>query len=150
MWMTNLRTLFLRALLLDWLGQSLILALIISLPALTGIDIGFDSLRGQGSWLIFVFWVYPLLGWLFGSYTVLRWRRLPLPVLLQRLFITSFVTLMVVAIARWLFNPGDDIWLVHRRVQLLWIGVLSFWALLVRVCLRQGVNQQFFSIELER
>ena len=46
--------------------------------------------------------LYPLLGWLFGSYTVLHWRRLTLPVLLQRLVITAVVSVMVVAVARWL------------------------------------------------
>ena len=110
------------ALILDWLGQLLILALILSLPALTGIDLGGESLQGQRPWVVFVLLLYPLLGWLFGSYTVLRWRCLAFPVLLQRLLITATATLMVVAIARWLLNPGDEVWLVYRRVQLLWIG----------------------------
>ena len=137
--MSDQRTLMLWALLFDWLGQILILALILSLPDLTGIDLGGESINGQGSWLAFVMLLYPLLGWLFGSYTVLRWRRLPLPVLLQRLLITAGFTLMVVAIARWLINPSDMVWLVHRRVQLVWIGALSIWALAVRVGLRQGL-----------
>ena len=42
---------------------------------------------GSGSY--FALLLYPSLGWLFGSYTVLRWRRLALPVLLQRLLITA-------------------------------------------------------------
>ena len=37
---------------------------------------GPPQLEGQGLWLIFCLLLYPLLGWLFGSYTVLRWRRL--------------------------------------------------------------------------
>ena len=45
---------------------------------------------------------------------------------------------MVVAIARWLINPSEMVWLVHRRVQFLWIGSLSLWALAVRVVLRRG------------
>ena len=49
------------------------------------------------------------------GYTVLRWRQLALLVLLQRLLLTSVVTLMVVAIARWLINPGEEVWLVERR-----------------------------------
>lgn len=133
------RTLLLRALLLDWLGQVLILALILSMPAWTGVALGGDSLQGQGAWLVFVLLLYPLLGWLFGSYTVLRWRRLALPVLLQRLLITAAVTVMVVAIARWLINPSEAVWLVYRRVQLLWIGALTLWALAVRVGLRRGL-----------
>ena len=99
MWMNDLRTLMLWALLLDWLGLVLILALVLWMPHWTGIAIGGDSLNGQGPWLVFVLLLYPMLGWLFGSYTVLRWRRLPLLVLLQRLIITAAATVMVVAIA---------------------------------------------------
>ena len=139
MWMTDLRTLMLRALLLDWIGQVLILALILLMPAWTGIDLGGHSLQGQGPWLVFLLLLYPLLGWLFGSYTVLRWRRLTLPVLLQRLLITAAVTLMLVALARRLINPSDTVWLVYLRVQLVWIGVLSLWALAVRIGLRRGL-----------
>ena len=87
--MHDLRTLLLRALLLDWLGLVLILALVLWMPHWTCIALGGDSLHGQGPWLVFVLLLYPLLGWLFGSYTVLRWRRLPLLVLLQRLLITA-------------------------------------------------------------
>ena len=127
--MNDLRTLMLRALLLDWFGQVLILAVIMSTDAWYGIDLGVDRFKGQVPWLVFVLLLYPLLGWLFGSYTVLRWRRLTLPVLLQRLLITAAVTFMAVAMARWLINPSDAVWVVYRRVQLLWIGALSFWAL---------------------
>ena len=137
--MNDLRSLLIRALLLDSLGQFLILTLILSMPVLTGIDLGEDSLQGQGPWLVFVFFLYPLLGWLFGSYTVLRRRYLSLTALLQRLLITAAATLIMVAIARWLFNPADTVWLVYRRVQLLWIGVLTFWAFLVRVGLQRGL-----------
>ena len=140
MWRHNPRALLLRALLLDWLGQLLILALILKMPLLAGIPLGGNSLHGQVPWLIFVLLLYPLLGWLFGSYTVLRWRRLSLTALLQRLFITFIATLMVVAIARWLFNPSEAVWLVYRSVQFLWIFTLTFWVLFVRVGLRQGLS----------
>ena len=46
---------------------------------------------------------------------------------------------MVVAIARWLINPSEMVWLVHRRVQFLWIGALSLWVLAVRIGLRRGL-----------
>ena len=133
MWMNDQRTLLLRALLFDWLGQVLILAFILFMPKWTGIAISGQSLFGQGSWLVFVLLLYPLLGWLFGSYTVLRWRRLSLAILLQRLLITAIATLVVVAIARWMLNPNDTVWLVHRRLQFLWIGMLTVWAFAVRV-----------------
>ena len=137
--MRNPRTLILRALLLDGFGQLLIIGLILWVPNLLGWAIGSSSLDGQWGWLLFSLLLYPLLGWLFGSYTVLRWRRLTLPVLLQRLVITAVVSVMVVAIARWLINPADSVWLVYRRVQLVWMLALTGWVLLVRLALRRGL-----------
>ena len=139
MWGRDPRTLLLRALLLDWLGQILILVLIMLAPAVFGVPIGGMQLEGQRSWLLFCLLLYPLLGWLFGSFTVLRWRRLPVTVLLQRLLLTATATLMVVALARWLLNPGEYVWLVYRRVQLFWVVVVACWSLLVRIGLRRGM-----------
>jgi len=133
------RSLILRALILDGVGQLLILGLILWIPSLLGWTIGGSSLQGQGGWLLFSLLLYPLLGWLFGSYTVLRWRRLTLSVLLQRLVITAAASVMVVAIARWLINPSDAVWLVYRRVQLVWMVALTGWVLLVRLALRRGL-----------
>ena len=140
MWGHNPRTLLLCGLVLDWFGQLLILAFIVLSPDWLAFPIsGSLHLDGQAPWLIFCLLLYPLLGWLFGSYTVLRWRRLAIPVLLQRLLITATVTLIVVAIARWLVNPGDEIWLVYRRVQLFWLGALTAWSLIIRIALRRGL-----------
>ena len=144
--MPDRRLLLLRALLLDCLGQFIFLGFLAVLPDITGLSISDVGLSGQLGWLFFIVILYPTLGWLFGSFTVLHWRRLPLLVLLQRLFLTAVVTLIIVAIARWLFNPAIDVWLVHRRVQILWIVGVTAWALLVRVGLRRGV----FSKELPR
>ena len=133
------RTTMLWAFLLDAVGQLLILGLIFFLSPLLGLPMGGNNFEGQGEWLLFSFLLYPLLGWLFGSYTVLRWRRLTLLVLLQRLVITALVCVMVVAVARWLINPADTVWLVYRRVQLSWMLALTGWALLVRLALRRGL-----------
>ena len=108
------------------------------MPDWAGIPFAGNTLDGQMPWLIFVLLIYPLLGWLFGSFTVLSWRRLALPVLQQRLLITAAFTLAFVAIARWLFNPSDAV-AVHRQVQFLWIGLLTLWSLAVRICLRRGL-----------
>ena len=132
--------LLLRALLLDWLGQLLILAGIVCSAGWLQFSLGDSTqLESNWLWLIFCLLLYPLLGWLFGSYTVLRWRRLAFPVLLQRLLITATVTLMVVAIARWLVNPGEEVWLVYRWVQVVWVGALTGWSLLLRIALRRGL-----------
>ena len=133
------RSLLLRALVLDGLGQLLVLALILVWLTGPSAAVGLASLQGQGAWLLFMLLLYPFLGWLFGSYTVLRWRRLSLPVLLQRLLLTAGVSVMVVAIARWLINPGEEVWLVYRRVQLLWMAGLTVCAFLVRLALRRGL-----------
>ena len=134
------RTLLLRALLLDWFGQLLILALILCSSEWLSLPLAVSSLFEVNClWLIFCLLLYPLLGWLFGSYTVLRWRRLAFPVLLQRLLITATVSLMVVAIARWLVNPGDEVWLVYRRVQVVWLTSLTGWSLFIRIALRRGL-----------
>ena len=133
------RSLIIRALLLDAAGQLLILGFILLAPPLIGWSIGGSNLEGQLSWLLFSLLLYPFLGWLFGSYTVLRWRRLTLPVLMQRLGITAVVSVMVVAVVRWLINPDDSVWLVYRSVQLFWMLALTGWALLVRLALRRGL-----------
>ena len=139
MWSSNPRSLLLRALLLDCCGQLVAFSLI-SVSTLTGNSpLAAGSLHGQGPWLVFFMVLYPLLGWLFGSYTVLRWRQLPLRVLLQRLLITAVITMIAVAVARWLINPSDQVWLVYRRVQFTWLLVLSIWAFVVRLALRRGV-----------
>ena len=93
----------------------------------------------HGIWLIFSLLLYPLLGWLFGSYTVLRWRRLAFPVLVQRLIITGTVTLIVVAFARWFVSPSVEVWLVKPWVQVVWMAALTAWSLLVRIALRRGL-----------
>jgi len=137
--MNDPRALLLRAVVFDLLGQLLILALVMLFPRLAGLPSDGITLFSQTGWLLFMLLLYPALGWLFGSYTVLRWRRLTLPVLLQRLLLTAAATLMVVAIVRWLLNPGVEVWLVHRRVQLLWMTGVSGWAFAVRLAMRRGL-----------
>ena len=120
----------------------MLLVLLVVLPDFTGTPTAELGLNGQLGWVLFVVLAYPALGWLFGSFTVLRWRRLSLLVLLQRLILTAIATLTLVAIARWLVNPALDVWLVHRRVQIVWIAFITAWALVVRVGLRRGVFLQ--------
>ncbi len=139
MWIPNPRTLILLSLLLDGVGQLMILGLMLQMQSLLGFSTGDHHFEGQFVWLLFSLLLYPLLGWLFGSYTVLRWRRLPLFVLFQRLLITAAATLTVVAVARWSINPSDAVWLVHRRVQLVWMFALTVWGFLVRLALRYSL-----------
>ena len=140
MWWHDPRALLLHALLLDWLGQLVILAGIMCSSGWLALSTGGPPQHEvHGIWLIFCLLLYPLLGWLFGSYTVLRWRRLSFFVLVQRLLITATVTLIVVAFARWLVSPGAEVWLVHRWVQVVWLSALTAWSLLIRIALRRGL-----------
>ena len=139
MWRSNPRSLLLRALLLDSCGQALIIWLISASSLSVGLPLEAGVFHGQGLWLVFCMVLYPLLGWLFGSYTVLRWRQMPLRVLLQRLLITAVFAMVVVAVARWLVNPDDQIWLIYRRVQFSWLFLLSIWSFVVRLALRRGL-----------
>ena len=77
------------------------------------------------AWLIFCLLLYPLLGWLFGSYTDPPLATSRLSPCFQRLLITAYGHLWVVAIARWLFNPGDEVWLVTGGSRLSGLGLYS-------------------------
>ena len=96
-------------------------------------------LAPQMGWVAFTALAYLGLGWLFGSYTVLRWRRLPLRAVIQRVLITGLAMVVAVAVARLLVNPPELIWLVHRSTQVKWLLPLLLWSLLVRGLLRRGV-----------
>ena len=52
---------------------------------------------------------------------------------------SAVASLFLIALAAWIVNPDDMVWLLHRRVQILWILLLSIWAFLVRIALRQGL-----------
>ena len=95
-------------------------------------------LQTQLSWLLFTAMSYLGLGWLLGSYTVLRWRSLPLVAVLQRVLVTASATVIVVAIARLLFNPAETVWMVHRSTQIIWLPLLILWSVMWRVLLRRG------------
>ena len=124
---------------LDMGGQLSLLVALVAFGGWMPSLIASQKLAWPWGWTLFCLLLYPALGWLFGSYTVLRWRRVPLLVLLQRVSLTVLVTLVVVAVARWLANPAESIWLLHRRVQMLWLSGLCSWSLLVRIALRRGL-----------
>ena len=69
-------------------------------PFLTGLPVTGLTLHGQHLWRIGSILIYLFLGWLFGSYRVLRWRCLPSILLLQRVLLTTLVTVLVLAVCR--------------------------------------------------
>ena len=133
------RALIWRALLLDWLGQALVIGLLLVQREGASFLFKVGQIENFWPWMLFCFLLYPLLGWLFGSYTVLRWRQLSVQVLVQRLVLASLGSVLLVAVVRWLVNPATEVWLVHRSVQLIWLGALFGWSLVVRLGLRRGV-----------
>ncbi len=100
-----------------------------------------QSFNGQLPWAVITTTAYLLFGWLFGTYTVLGWPRLPRWRLVQRLGLSLFASLMLVAILRWVLNPSLDIWLVYRSTQLVWLIPTTIWSLFLRVALRRGALQ---------
>ena len=139
MWFRDPRSLVFVAAGLDLVGQMILLALLAAATTWFPVPITAHMLVWPWGWTIFCLLLYPSLGWLFGSYTVLRWRHLPQLLLLQRVLLTCVATLVVLAIARWVTNPPESIWLLHRRVQLLWLSGVCLWSLLVRISLRRGL-----------
>ena len=97
-----------------------------------------DALNSNGIWFLFCIFIYPALGWLFGTYTVLRWRRVPLPILLQRIGLTAIFVILITATSGWIFRAEESIWFLHRRVQLQWVFGTAIWSLLIRLLLRWG------------
>lgn len=131
---------------LSWRHTRLLLALCagLDLAGLLGLIvlnalIKSSSLDHQFGWLLFIACAYLALGWLFGSYTVLRWSRLPMKAAIQRVLITGMVTLLVVAMARLLINPPETIWVLHRSTQITLLMPLMVWSLGLRWVLRRGL-----------
>ena len=73
--------------------------------------------------------IYLLFGWLFGSYTVLRWPGFRGYQVLQRILITGFATLLVMVFWGWITHVPPDQILHHRSVLLLTLGLQTGWAM---------------------
>jgi lipopolysaccharide/colanic/teichoic acid biosynthesis glycosyltransferase len=84
---------------------------------------------------------YVLLGWLFGSYTVLRWPWLQLRLVLVRLGFTAIGSLATGIALDWILNLPDTVELTHRSTLLIAVGLLTCWALMVRLGLRLLVRR---------
>ena len=80
--------------------------------------------------------VYLLFGWLFGSYTVLRWPWFRGRQVLQRILLTGFATLVLMVFWGWIAHVAPDQILHHRSVLLLTLGFQTGWAMAGRVGFR--------------
>ncbi len=96
-----------------------------------------SSLLNHPIWLLCFGAAYLFLGWLLGSYTVLRWPDLRLPSVLRRLLTTSAVTLMAVILVRWAFNLPVSFSLGHRSTLILLLLPMTLWSLVLRLLFRR-------------
>ena len=115
----------------DLLGLIALLALQLAVRQL--------PLAGQLGWISAIAAGYLGLGWLFGTYSLLGWRRVPVAALLRRQGAVVGVLLILVAMSRWSLNPPADVWLVWRSSQLQWLVPLGVWSAGVRLGLRRGM-----------
>jgi lipopolysaccharide/colanic/teichoic acid biosynthesis glycosyltransferase len=97
-----------------------------------------SNLANQQLLLLALLLIYLSLGWLFGSYTLLKLSRLRWTQLLLRLGITSAASLTAGALLGWLLRVPADIGLLHRGSLIPLFGLVTLWSVLVRLVLRQG------------
>ena len=97
-----------------------------------------NSVGNQQLLLLGLVLIYLSLGWLFGSYTLLKLTRLRWIQLLLRLGITSGASIVAGALLGWLLRVPQDITLLHRGSLIPMFSLVSFWSALVRLGLRQS------------
>ncbi len=81
--------------------------------------------------------IYLSLGWLFGSFTLLKARRLRWSQLVVRLAITSAATTAAGALVGWLLRTAPDVTLLHRGSLMPLFTLAALWSGGVRLLLRQ-------------
>lgn len=94
------------------------------------------QLEHHPGWILQLGWIYLLVGWLFGNYTVLRWPGLRLRLLLKRLALTAAGSALALVLLGWLLNAPQQITLLERGNLLTLLAVQSGWSLVVRLLLR--------------
>jgi len=80
--------------------------------------------------------LYLIVGWLLGSYTLLRWPGLRLTLLIQRLLLTAGGTGLIIVLLGWLADASEQLTLLHRGTLLLVLALQSSWSLGLRLLLR--------------
>ncbi len=122
--------------------QQLLLCALLDLAGLLPMAALTDVLRPgavllqNGPGLLLIGTIYLLLGWLLGSYTVLRWPGLRLSLLIQRLLLTAFTTGLALVLLGWLVDVPEKLTLLHRGTLLLLLTLQSGWSLALRLLLR--------------
>ena len=97
---------------MPWLDPryKLVVCAALDLAVLVGLALSVAATKAQPlwfqlNWLVLWALLYLGLGWLFGSYTVLRWHRLARMTLLRRVLLTSVVSAVALALMRQISIP---------------------------------------------
>ena len=135
----NPRLALLRAIIFDLTGSIVILALVCILVAMPGDFAAFTTPRFSILWTGVCLIAYLGWGWLFGIFTILRWKQLKINILFQRILLTIASSIITVAVLKWLVNPSELIWLLHRKTQFLWMLSFGLWSFCVKVAMHKGL-----------
>jgi lipopolysaccharide/colanic/teichoic acid biosynthesis glycosyltransferase len=122
--------------------HQLLLCALLDLAGLLPVALLTDQLRSRAAvlhnplGLLLIGLVYLLLGWLLGSYTVLRWPGLRLSLLVQRLLLTAAATGLALVLLGWMVDVPEQFTLLHRGTLVLLLALQSVWSLGLRLMLR--------------
>lgn len=95
------------------------------------------SQRGLLLALVLIYWT---LGWLFGSYTLLKLRSIRWPQVLVRLGSTSAASIAAGALLGWILRVAPEVTLLHRGSLIPLFGLASLWSGVVRLWLRRHLH----------
>ena len=129
---------------MHWLRHRRLLALAASLDAL-GLSLGavwIDRARNgqidrQLVLLVLIVGIYWSLGWLFGSYSLLKAPRLRWSQLLVRVLFTSLGTVAAGAVLGWLLRASPQVTLLHRGSLIPLFALVAAWSASVRLAIRR-------------
>ena len=124
--------------------QRLLVAALLDAAGLTGLFVGLAAERNvlgplpeQLPLLAMLLVSYCTLGWLFGSYTLLKVRRLRWSQLVLRLGATSTASLLIAALLEWGLGTSPELTLLHRGSIVPAFGLAAVWSGGNRLLLRR-------------
>ena len=122
--------------------QQLLICALLDLAGLLPVALLTDRLRPGAALLqnpgglLLIGLIYLLLGWLLGSYTVLRWPGLRAWLLVQRLVLSAGATALALVLLGWLVDAPERVTLLHRGTMVLLLGFQMLWSLGLRLLMR--------------
>ncbi len=112
-----------------------------------------DQLHNALGLLLTLVVIYWTLGWLFGSYTLLKLRQISWQQILVRLGTTSAGSIAAGGLLAWLLQVPPEVALLHRSCLIPLFGLAALWSgavrLLIRRRLRLGSVQSWQIVALD-